>query len=151
MSINRIRKELEELKKDPPSNCSAGPTLENLYTWEGQIIGPEDTPYYGGIFRFTSSLLIVSSPLFLAYHVILEWTLTSLASSTWRGSRTLRPGRVHDVARRERKGIRLVGGKKKAIIGIDIVSRKWKFDRSAFTQAADLTNWRRQKDGGCPH
>jgi len=51
MSINRIRKELEELKKDPPSNCSAGPTLENLYTWEGQIIGPEDTPYYGGIFR----------------------------------------------------------------------------------------------------
>ena len=51
MSINRIRKELEELQKDPPSNCSAGPTLENLYTWEGQIIGPEDTPYHGGIFR----------------------------------------------------------------------------------------------------
>ena len=50
-SINRIKKELEEIWKEPPSNCSAGPISDNLYIWEATIIGPSDSPYAGGIFR----------------------------------------------------------------------------------------------------
>ena len=50
-SINRIKKELEEIRKEPPSNCSAGPISDNLYIWEATIIGPSDSPYAGGIFR----------------------------------------------------------------------------------------------------
>ncbi len=53
MSLSRIKKELEGLIKDPPTNCSAGPIDDssNLYLWEGCIIGPDDTPYAGGFFR----------------------------------------------------------------------------------------------------
>jgi ubiquitin-conjugating enzyme E2 D len=51
MSVRRITKELQELKNDPPHNCSAGPESEDMYRWEGVIFGPSDTPYAGGIFR----------------------------------------------------------------------------------------------------
>ena len=49
-SVKRLRKEYEELIKNPPDNCSAGPKSEdNYYAWSAQIIGPADTPYAGGI------------------------------------------------------------------------------------------------------
>ena len=32
-SNKRIMNELEEMKKDPPSNCNAGPIDDNLYRW----------------------------------------------------------------------------------------------------------------------
>ncbi|KAM7539213.1 hypothetical protein Aperf_G00000051517 [Anoplocephala perfoliata] len=51
MALERIRKELRILKTDPPHNCSAGPIdSSNLYRWTGTILGPEKSPYYGGIF-----------------------------------------------------------------------------------------------------
>jgi ubiquitin-conjugating enzyme E2 D len=49
--IKRLKKEFEELEKDPPHNCSAGPKNDNLYEWEATIIGPEKTPYENGIFK----------------------------------------------------------------------------------------------------
>ena len=50
-SIIRLKKEYDELRKNPPENCSAGPVNDNFYEWTGQIIGPANTPYSGGIFK----------------------------------------------------------------------------------------------------
>ena len=50
-SSKRIMNELEEMKKDPPSNCNAGPINDNLYKWYGTIVGPSDSPYSGGLFK----------------------------------------------------------------------------------------------------
>jgi ubiquitin-conjugating enzyme E2 D/E len=53
MSLRRIQKELADLTKDPPPNCSAGPIGHDMYEWAGMIVGPEDTPYSGGLFRLS--------------------------------------------------------------------------------------------------
>lgn len=50
--IKRLHKEYEEIKDYMSSNCSAGPIDDDDLThWQGTIIGPEDTPYAGGVFN----------------------------------------------------------------------------------------------------
>jgi ubiquitin-conjugating enzyme E2 D/E len=51
MSLRRIQKELVDFKKDAPENCSAGPHDNNMYLWDGMIMGPADSPFAGGIFN----------------------------------------------------------------------------------------------------
>ena len=53
-TIKRLEFEKNLIKNDPPENCSAGPIKENnLFSWEGSIIGPTNTPYSGGLFRLS--------------------------------------------------------------------------------------------------
>ena len=52
MSIKRLQRELAEIEKDTPVNCSAGlVTPDDLFTWQATIIGPTETPYEGGMFN----------------------------------------------------------------------------------------------------
>jgi ubiquitin-conjugating enzyme E2 D/E len=52
MSIKRLQRELLEIEKDTPVNCSAGLVNQNdLFTWQATIIGPTETPYEGGMFN----------------------------------------------------------------------------------------------------
>ena len=55
MALNRIKKELEEIQRQPYDNTSCinslGPVNEgDMFKWQASILGPPYTPYEGGVF-----------------------------------------------------------------------------------------------------
>jgi len=62
MALKRLRRELQLVRDSPPSNCSAGPIHDDIFHWQATLIGPEHTPYSGGIFR-----LLIDFPLNYPY------------------------------------------------------------------------------------
>ena len=52
-ALKRIERELIEIKKDPPVNCSAGPEYDDIFEWRATIIGPSESPFENGVFFFS--------------------------------------------------------------------------------------------------
>ena len=51
IALQRLAKELKELKKQPIVYCHAEPLCEeDLSLWIAKIQGPQDSPYQGGLF-----------------------------------------------------------------------------------------------------
>ncbi|XP_050030330.1 ubiquitin-conjugating enzyme E2 D2-like [Dermacentor andersoni] len=54
VTLQRIKKELDEMTSDPPSNCSAGLNdTGDMFNWQATISGPEKTPFEGGVFKLS--------------------------------------------------------------------------------------------------
>lgn len=50
-SKHRLMADLKEMHNEPPEGCSAAPVNEsNLFVWNASIIGPDESPWEGGIY-----------------------------------------------------------------------------------------------------
>lgn len=52
MAMLRLMSDFKAIQADPPSGVSASPVSEdNLFTWNATIIGPDESPWEGGIYQ----------------------------------------------------------------------------------------------------
>jgi len=52
--MRRLQRDYKELieAKEPLVGVSAKPLPDDMYTWHGNLRGPEDTPWKSGVFHF---------------------------------------------------------------------------------------------------
>jgi ubiquitin-conjugating enzyme E2 D len=51
MATIRLNKELCDMIKNPPANCSAGSIDDDVFEWRATLLGPKNSPYEGGSFK----------------------------------------------------------------------------------------------------
>lgn len=110
--------ELVDLGKDPPSNCSAGPVGDDMFHWQATIMGPEDSPYSGGVF-FLDIHFPADYPfkVRLRVNLFLVSFLSILSFWLWLG---IKPPKVHFTTRIYHCNINSNGG-----ICLDILKDQW--------------------------
>ena len=50
-TLKRLKKDSDELARDPPYGISAAMKQDNMLNWHGVIQGPPSSPYEEGIFE----------------------------------------------------------------------------------------------------
>ena len=51
--IKRLKKELRDFMKDPPTFCSAAPDEGDITRWSATIMGPQGSIYEAGVFKLS--------------------------------------------------------------------------------------------------
>ncbi|KAL7177333.1 hypothetical protein ACSBR2_030648 [Camellia fascicularis] len=49
----RLEMELRDMNENPPTHISFGPLSDDMFQWQGIIMGPVDTPFEGGLFHLS--------------------------------------------------------------------------------------------------